>query len=133
MKQFPKLRPTLWDGLVVLSVLLLLAVSVLGLWHGGQSTALTAVISVDGETVEQVDLSKLEEPEEKTLHANGYTLHLRLDATGAVVAESDCPTQDCVHTGKITRSGQSIICLPARVTIQLSGAAEENDVDVVIG
>jgi hypothetical protein len=50
------------------------------------------------------------------------------------VVESDCPTQDCVHTGEISRSGQSIVCLPARIIIQLEGGTESGDSpDFVIG
>lgn len=47
---------------------------------------------------------------------------------------SDCPTQDCVHMGEITRGGQSIVCLPARIVVQLEGGAAADDgVDLVIG
>ena len=53
---------------------------------------------------------------------------------GVRVEESDCPTQDCVHTGTITRAGQSIVCLPARVIIRLEGGtADKHAPDVVIG
>ena len=45
---------------------------------------------------------------------------------------SDCPTQDCVHTGAITRSGQSIVCLPGRIVIQLEGGGDGGP-DLVIG
>ena len=47
------------------------------------------------------------------------------------VSSSDCPGQDCVHTGAISRAGQSIVCLPAQVVISLVGAA--SDVDAVLG
>ena len=47
------------------------------------------------------------------------------------VSDSDCPGQDCVHTGPISRAGQSIVCLPAQVVISLVGAA--SDVDAVLG
>ena len=48
--------------------------------------------------------------------------------------EADCPTQDCVHTGTITRAGQSIVCLPARIIIRLEGGTVDKDApDVVIG
>ena len=50
------------------------------------------------------------------------------------MTSSDCPTQDCVHTGAITRGGQSIVCLPARIVIQLEGGPEaDSGVDLVIG
>ena len=53
---------------------------------------------------------------------------------GLYVADADCPTQDCVHTGTITRAGQSIVCLPARIIIRLEGGTVDRDApDVVIG
>ncbi len=69
---------------------------------------------------------------------NGYTLTVAAERDGDTVrlhvASADCPTQDCVHTGAISRSGQSIICLPARIVITLTGgAADSSGVDVVIG
>ena len=71
--------------------------------------------------------------------ANGYTLYVALAYTGGPdygiqVSRSDCPTQDCVHTGTISRSGQSIVCLPARIIIQLEGTTDSGDgPDLVIG
>ncbi|MFR6093931.1 MAG: hypothetical protein ACLUIW_02515 [Dysosmobacter welbionis] len=36
--------------------------------------------------------------------------------------------------GEITRGGQSIVCLPARIVVQLEGGAAADDgVDLVIG
>ncbi len=54
-----------------------------------------------------------------------------MDSGGVCVVHSDCPGQDCVHTGRITRSGQSIVCLPEQVVIQLTGGT--SDADVVLG
>ena len=48
------------------------------------------------------------------------------------VTDSDCPTQDCVHTGVITRAGQSIVCLPAQVVVHLEGTAPDAP-DVIVG
>ena len=133
MKSYPKLRPNGWDALVALAVALLAAACVAFTWLGSTDTDLQAVISVDGEEVERIDLTKLAEPAEKVVQANGYTLHLTMDASGVTMAESDCPTQDCVHTGTVSRSGQSIVCLPARVIVQLEGTVEGDGPDVVIG
>ena len=133
MKSLPKLQPNIWDGLVALAVVLLAAACVAVTWLGSTDTDLQAVISVDGAEVERIDLKKLDEPVEKGVQANGYTLHLAMDVSGVTMAESDCPTQDCVHTGSVSRSGQSIVCLPARVIIQRVGAVECDGPDVVIG
>ena len=133
MKSCPKLRPNGWDALVALAVVLLAVLCVSVTWLGSTDAGLQAVITVDGEEVDRIALETLNAPTEKTVTANGYTLHLTLDASGAVMAESDCPTQDCVRTGAVHRSGQSIVCLPARVVIQLEGGAESDGPDVVIG
>lgn len=150
MRPFPELRPTAWDGLVVLCV----AALALGLaffqWQSGTSAGeLTAVVSLDGAEVDRfapADLLKAP----RTYANNGYTLEVMLSMdyehpassalppsgeSGLCVARSDCPTQDCVHTGTITRSGQSIVCLPARFILRLEGGTAEDDgaVDAVLG
>ena len=133
MRQPPKLRPCGWDALVAGAVAVLAIVCALLAWGGGTTGGLTAVISVDGETVETVALSGLER-KEQIIRGNGYTLHVMLTAGDVWVESSDCPTQDCVHTGHISRSGQSIVCLPARVIITLEGGQPaDTGVDVVVG
>ena len=48
------------------------------------------------------------------------------------MAQSDCPGGDCVRTGTITRAGQSIVCLPEQVVVQLTGASADGP-DVILG
>lgn len=134
MRSSPKLRPGLWDGAVVLAVVLLAVSCALAIWgdrNGGD--ALTAVISVDGVETQRIALSGLKDTEQ-VVESNGYTLHIHLTETEVWVETSNCPTQDCVRTGHISRGGQSIVCLPARVIVALEGGpAAEDGVDAVLG
>ena len=139
MRRSPKLNPSRWDALVVCVVILLAVLSAVTIWGKEQeSEELTVVISVDGEEVERCFLTELPDME-IPYSANGYTLYVALAYTGGPdygiqVSRSDCPTQDCVHTGTISRSGQSIVCLPARIIIQLEGGTDSGDSpDLVIG
>ena len=127
MKRFPECRPRLWDGLVVAAVVALAAVTAGATW-GGTTENLTVVISIDGA---EADRFPLDGTGEHTYTAGGYTLHVEENSAGVCVASSDCPTQDCVHTGTITRGGQSIVCLPARLSVRLVGG--DDGVDAVIG
>ena len=131
MSTSPKLRPGIWDALVALTVAVLAVACAWTVWGGqDESGALTAVVSVDGVAAERLAL----EEAERTIQAGGYTLRLRLTETEVWVESSDCPTQDCVHTGHISRSGQSIVCLPARVIVRLEGGETvDTGVDAVIG
>ena len=140
MKSSPKLRPCLWDGLVVLLVVVLAAACALAVWSRGTGAGdLTAVVTVDGTEAERILLKNFPDGE-RTYSGNGYTLHVCLaDSQGAkgpglYVADADCPTQDCVHTGAISRAGQIIVCLPARIIIRLEGGTVDKDApDMVIG
>jgi len=139
MKRSPKLRPSLWDALVVCVVILAAIFGAVTIWGGNQPAGeLTVVVSVDGEEVDRRAVTQFPDANQ-TYTNNGYTLTVSLAESfsgemGLQVSASDCPTQDCVHTGIITRSGQSIVCLPARIIIQLVGGTEPADgPDLVIG
>ena len=40
---------------------------------------------------------------------------------------SSCKNQVCVHDGKINKTNQSIVCLPNRVMVEITGGEEEFD------
>ena len=133
MKSSPKLRPNGWDGLLAAVVLALAVAGGVLFWTGGgDAGALTAVVSVDGAETERVTLAGLTAPEERIYTHNGYTLHVTFTAGSAQVTASDCPTQDCVHTGWASRAGQQLICLPNRLVIALEGETSEG-IDAVTG
>lgn len=119
-----------FDALVAL-IIALLAVAA-ALWFylpRSQSGQLTVVISVAGEETRRVPLSDFTET---TVTGGSYTLRVSTRDGGVAVTDSDCPTQDCIHTGVITRAGQSIVCLPAQVVVHLEGSAPDAP-DVIVG
>ena len=134
----PKLRPTWADALVILSVAALAMALAVFQWLGGDSGT-----EADRFAPEEL----LEQP--RTYTSNGYTLTVTYGVdyedpsrnalppsgkSGLRVAFSDCPTQDCVRTGTISRGGQSIVCLPARIIVRLEGGpGDPAEVDAVLG
>ena len=126
-KSSPELRPNRYDALVVLVVLALaaaLAVKPFLAARTPQSGALTVVVSADGQELDRVPLAQFGT---RTYTSGGYTLTVTA-ADGAVsVTESDCPGQDCVYSGAVSRAGQSVVCLPARIVVELAGAADGYD------
>ena len=139
MRSSPKLKPGIWDALVALVVAAVAVGCAFAVWSGGSggSGELEAVVRMDeGGTVTEIRMALDGGTRvERTVTSNGYTLRIVLTETEAWVESSDCPSQDCVHTGHISRSGQSIVCLPARVVVQLVGGdgGEDPGVDAVIG
>lgn len=127
----PELKFNRYDAVVAV-VVALLAVAA-ALWFclpRAQTGDLTVVISVGGQETQRTGLKDFAPT---TLSHNGYTLTVAADGDSVWVSDSDCPTQDCVHTGHIRRGGQSIVCLPAQVVVHLEGAASPDAPDVIVG
>ena len=59
-----------------------------------------------------------------------YTNTIRIEGGRVSIAASDCPGEDCVHSGWISDPGRSIVCLPNRVEVRIAGTS---DVDFVVG
>lgn len=124
-------RPTLWDGVVGLLVAVA-AVALLLALRPAQSGTVTAVVTLDGAEVARYQLEQLAEPVTLTVDQAPYPLTIRAESGRICIECSDCPSQDCVHTGWISRPGQQIICLPNRLVISLPGAAGQ-DFDAMTG
>ncbi len=83
-----------------------------------------AVIERDGEVVLRQELAALEEPLETVVTGeNGLSVTVVISQDGAAVTAADCPDRVCVRTGKLTRAGESALCLPAKISLRLEGKA----------
>ncbi|HPE15583.1 MAG TPA: NusG domain II-containing protein [Oscillospiraceae bacterium] len=102
------------DAVAVAAVLLLAALSVL-LLPARSAAGGTAVVSVNGVEVLTVSLSG--EARDIALSDLPYPMTLHVENGTISVLESACPGKDCVRQGAISRNGESIVCLPNRVTI----------------
>ena len=137
----PSLRPKPLDALVAAVVIALAVVAALLFYlpKTGGGDQLTLVITVGGQEQSRTPVTQLPDGPVRIEGRGGYTLTLSPPYSdlpfspewSVRVSDSDCPGQDCVHTGAISRAGQSIVCLPAQVVISLVGAT--SDVDAVLG
>ena len=114
-------RPTPGDALVVLAVLAAAgALFFLLLPRGGNF--LTARIVLEQEVVREISLSALTEAVTFDVPGAEYPITIEAQPGRIRVSHSDCPSQDCVHTGWVSRSGGQIVCLPNRLIIALEGS-----------
>lgn len=81
----------------------------------------------DGKLVKTVPLSAQEE----FTPAGDYTNVIRIADGQVAIISSDCPGQDCVHSGAISAPGRSLVCLPNGVEVRIVG--KSGDVDFVVG
>lgn len=67
-----------------------------------------------------------------TVESGGHTLCIVIDGQTAYVASSDCPDRSCMHQGKISASGETVICVPSGVVLRILGEDSRED-DIVAG
>lgn len=115
------------DALVVIIVVAFAVMTAAFVYGQNRGETLTATVKHRGQVAAQVALSTLTEEKKITIDGQ-YHLTVTLTKDGVSVTESDCPGQDCVHTGCITRAGQSIVCLPEQVVVTLEGKTSAPDV-----
>ena len=127
----PELKWNRFDALVALAVVLLAVVSALCFYLPKTKAAPSPWSSTS--PVRRSAVSPLSDFTEATVTSRGYTLHIAAEGGAVSVTDSDCPTQDCVHTGAISRAGQSIVCLPAQVVVHLEGASVPDAPDAIVG
>lgn len=66
--------------------------------------------------------------------ANGGTNLLVIEDGAARIEEASCSDGVCVHTGRIRRNGQSIVCLPNQVVVEIVSDTENSSgVDITVG
>ena len=115
------------DMLAITAVLILavaVAVSYLPQNHSGP---VKAQVYLEGELVKTLSL------DEDTFFeiAGRYTNEITVENGQIAITASDCPGEDCVHSGAIHATGRSIVCLPNEVEVRVVSGA--SDVDFVVG
>lgn len=73
--------------------------------------------------MKEADLAVLEAPLELSCAGGHVTVLLKKE--GAQILSSDCPTQTCVRTGLLTKSGDTAVCVPNQVTVTLRSGGEK--------
>ena len=61
-----------------------------------------------------------------------YPLTIEIKNGKACVISAACPDRICMHTPAISKSGESIVCLPARVSVQIQGERGDG-LDEIVG
>lgn len=61
-----------------------------------------------------------------------YTNVVTISGGKVSITASDCPGEDCVRQGAISTAGRSIVCLPNRVEVRVTGQ-DSGAYDIAVG
>ena len=116
------------DIILIGALLASLAVILCALYIGKRAGS-TVVVSVDS-----VEVASFPLDQDMTYEIEGYDggrNTLIIEDGQAFLVDSTCPDHLCEHMGKIDKVGQSIICLPNRVVVEIRGGGNATDYDTI--
>ena len=88
-----------------------------------------AYIRVNTQLTDTIDLSKVAESYTLTIDGN-FPVTLQVSKNGIRFTDSQCKDKLCIHSGLLS-SGESAACLPAGVSVSVSGKTV--DLDAIVG
>lgn len=108
--------------IILISSILAVAIALFLIVELTKEEGAGVVVKVDGNEVAEYSLSK-----NGTYPLNGGTNILVIEDGKAYLSDANCPDKLCVHQGKKWRSGETITCLPNKLTVTVCGAEESVD------
>ncbi len=117
-------RPVLFRrrDIVWIAGLLILAIAGMLCWQPAAGNH--AVVRLSGQTVQTISLSR---NGSYTFENKGLQLTLQV-AQGAIwFSHSDCADGVCINTGKLSRAGDTAVCLPAECSVTVQGDTNPYD------
>lgn len=95
----------------------------------GNAAGERAVITVDGRLYGTYALSQ--DQTIQVVQKNGRHNDITIKDGKVSMTFSDCKNQVCVETGAISETKDSIVCLPNKVVVEITGGG--SDVDIITG
>ena len=113
--------------IVLIAGLLLVGLGLWSFFSFSKTDGSTVAVSVDGKTV---GTYSLDEPNEFLFTQDGNENVVLIEDGGVRMKSSNCPGKECVHQGTISKSGETIICLPHRIILEITSDKPAYDVIV---
>ena len=109
--------------LILIAAILAIILLAFGLMPLFQAEGAYVIVRLNGEEAARYSLA-----EDGEYELNGGTNILRIEGGRAYLLDASCPDKLCVNQGAITRTGETITCLPNKLTVTVYGAEEEVDI-----
>ena len=114
------------SDIIFISAIVLLAITVLLVATITRKEGAVAVVEIDGSVVGEYPLDQ-----NGTFSLNGGTNVLVIENGMAYLNYSNCPDHTCELTGKIHYVGETIVCLPNKLSVTVRGNVDNGGVDLV--
>lgn len=119
------------DFLILLGVLILASViGTFNVWQASNGSGQTMMveIKINGNVYKTVPLNQ---PYTEVIETDQGTNTVEVKNGTAYILDADCKDQICVNTKVASRVGESVVCLPHLLSLEIIGTGEGSEVDAI--
>ena len=88
-----------------------------------------AIIKVDGKTYKEIPLSSLKEDDSLTIKTENGNNTILVKDNKISITHANCHDSLCVDQGSKSKVGDSIVCLPHKLIIEIKGKEKDSSSD----
>ena len=92
----------------------------------------TVAVKIDGVVTDTYPLSENIEISIKTGENDENINVLTIEDGKASISEADCPDKICVETRAVSFVGETIVCLPHKLVIEITNEKTDDQIDVAV-
>lgn len=120
-----------WDIIIIIVLIVFSFIPeiVFGLILGKEYNSTYAEITIAGELYKNVPLSSHKGKDTIIVKTKYGKNIIEVEDNSIVIVEADCKDKICMNPGHIDKPGESLVCLPNRVMVEIKGKIED---DIII-
>ena len=123
-----RVKMSFWDIVVIAAICIAaLLIALIPLFAQNEGSFVKVTAGLSAESV----LLPLEEDGLHTFESNGHALTIEIKEGSVSVIDATCPDRVCISSGRISRGGEIIVCVPSMITIEI--LSENEEADYVVG
>jgi hypothetical protein len=122
-----------WDIILLafLTILSFIPAIIFGVTSNRNYNSTYAEITIEGKLYKKVPLSDNMGEEELNIKTEyGYNL-IKIKDRSVAIIDADCPDKICEGPGFISKPGQSLVCLPHKMMVEIKGYDNTNSDEII--
>ena len=119
------------NDIILVAVILLIAAAGLLVANLTKHEGNTVLVKIDGEVTQSYSLSENRTVDIITGNNDEFLNILVIEDGKAYMSDADCPDKICKEHRPISYSGETIVCLPHRIVIEITAENSAPDLDAV--
>lgn len=121
-----------WDIIIIASLVVLsfIPTIIFGVFVGNNYNRTYAEITIEGRFYKKIPLSEHSGVDTIDINTKYGSNHVEIIDNTIAITDATCSDSICINQKFISKPGESIVCLPNKVMIEIKG--DINDDDVII-